>query len=88
MASVPIDIHKVIGKLPRPKGGFTLPGHKYTRPYNPLEMQLECDRESGKSIKYHVKPHNQIYEIASHHDVCYDMGKSKGDCDKKSLDEM
>lgn len=29
-----IDIHKAIGKLPKPKGGWTLPGHKYTGPYN------------------------------------------------------
>ena len=28
-----IDIHKHIGKLPKPKGGWTLPGHKYTGPY-------------------------------------------------------
>ena len=25
-----VDIHKAIGKLPKPKGGWTLPGHKYT----------------------------------------------------------
>ena len=27
-----IDIHKAIGKLPKPKKGCTLPGHKYTGP--------------------------------------------------------
>jgi len=27
-----VDIHKAIGKLPKPKGGWTLPGHKYTGP--------------------------------------------------------
>lgn len=27
-----IDIHKAIGKLPKPKSGWTLPGHKYTCP--------------------------------------------------------
>ena len=32
-----LDIHNMIGKLPRPKAGFTLPNHKYTGPYNPLE---------------------------------------------------
>ena len=25
------DIHKLIGKLPRPKKGFTLPGYNYAR---------------------------------------------------------
>ena len=35
-----VDIHKLIGKLPKPKGGFTLPGHKYTGPYNDLDSQI------------------------------------------------
>ena len=43
-----IDIHKAIGKLPKPKSGFTLPGHKYTGPYNPLDQQLRFDPETGK----------------------------------------
>lgn len=38
-----IDIHKAIGKLPKPKSGWTLPGHKYTGPYNDLENQLRYD---------------------------------------------
>ena len=29
------DIHNMIGKLPKPKRGFTLPNHNYTEPYNP-----------------------------------------------------
>ena len=29
-----VDIHKAIGKLPNPKSTWTLPGHKYTGPYN------------------------------------------------------
>ena len=28
-----IDIHKLIGKLPRPKKGFTLPRYNYAGPY-------------------------------------------------------
>ena len=36
-----IDIHKAIGKLPRPKSGWTLPGHNYTGPYNPLKQQVK-----------------------------------------------
>ena len=35
-----LDIHKAIGRLPKPKGGWTLPGHKYTGPYNDLENQV------------------------------------------------
>ena len=36
-----LDGHKLIGKFSNPKGGFTLPSHKYTGPYNPLEKQLD-----------------------------------------------
>ena len=31
-----VDIHKAIGKLPKPKGGFTLPGHNYTGALQPI----------------------------------------------------
>ena len=33
-------LHKQIGKLPNSKAGWTLPGHKYTGPYNDLENQV------------------------------------------------
>ena len=43
-----VDIHSAIGKLPKPKRGWTLPGHNYTGPYNPLEQQVEYDPETEK----------------------------------------
>ena len=78
-----LDIHKMIGKLPRPKAGFTPSKYKYMGPYNPLDKQLEYDKNTGEVIKWHVQPYNKVDQIAAHHDICYDMGKSKGDCDKK-----
>ena len=42
-----VDIHKAIGKLPKPQRGFTLPGHNYTGPYNPLSDQLRFNPETG-----------------------------------------
>ena len=36
-----MDIHKLIGKLPRPTKGFVLPGHKYTGQFDPLVDQLD-----------------------------------------------
>ena len=51
-----LDIYKAIGKLPKPKGGFTLPGHKYTGPYNPLDQQLRFDPNTGEILEFYVKP--------------------------------
>ena len=36
-----MDIHALIGKLPRPEKGFTLPNYKYAGPYNQLAKQLD-----------------------------------------------
>ena len=86
-----LDIHKMIGKLPRPKAGFTPSKYKYMGPYNPLEKQLEYDKNTGEVTKWYVQPYNKVDEIAAHHDICYDMGENKGECDKKmvkSLDEI
>jgi len=38
------DTHKAIGKLPKPKAGFTPGKTKYMGLYNPLEKQLEYDK--------------------------------------------
>ena len=51
-----IDIHSLIGKLPRPKGGFTLPNHKYTGPYNPLDTQLDGNDKPLPG----QEPYNQV----------------------------
>ena len=62
-----IDIHKLIGKLPKPKRGWTLPGHKYTGPYNPLEQQLD---ENDNPIEGQ-EPYNDVDATAMVHDICY-----------------
>ena len=77
-----IDIHKLIGKLPRPKRGWVLPNHKYTGPYNPLEKQI--DPKTKKPLKGQ-EPYNKVDAIALQHDICYDEGKSKSQCDKNML---
>ena len=46
-----LDIHKAIGKLPKPKSGWTLTGHKYTGPYNDLEKQLKYNPKTGKNLR-------------------------------------
>ena len=86
-----IDIHKAIGRLPKPKGGWTPGKYKYMGPYNPLDQQLEYDPTTGKVTKWNVQPYKKVDEIAAYHDICYDMEKDKGDCDRrlvKSLDAI
>ena len=46
-----LDIHSATGKLPAPKRGWTLPGHNYTGPYNPLEQQLKYNPGTGQIIE-------------------------------------
>ena len=80
-----LDVHALIGKLPKPKGGFTLPSHKYTGPYNPLDKQLDASDQPLPG----QEPYNQVDAIAMKHDICYrdnnnKQGKLK--CDKQMLD--
>ena len=82
-----MDIHAVIGKLPRPKGGFTLPNHKYTGPFNPLEKQLD---KNDKPIPGQ-EPYNAVDAISMKHDICYrdnDSKEGKHMCDDKMLKEL
>ena len=49
-----LDIHKQILKV-APRRGFTLPGHNYTGPGNPLEDQLRHDSE-GNILEIYQQP--------------------------------
>ena len=72
-----VDIHKPIGKPPKPKGGFTLPGHKYTGPYNPLDQQLRFDPNTGQILEFYVKPTGKTDAVAAQHDVDYSVFEGK-----------
>ena len=60
-----MDIHKAIGKLPRPAGGWTLPGHKYTGPYNDLEDQVRFNPETGEILEIYDQPTGPTDAVAS-----------------------
>ena len=83
-----MDIHAMIGKLPRPKKGFMLPGHRYTGPYNPLHQQLD---ENDVPIPGQ-EPFNAVDAISMRHDICYrDHGatmEGKHGCDDEMLREL
>ena len=68
-----LDVHKLIGILPKPKGGFTPPSYKYTGPYNPLKKQLDANDQP----LFGQKPYNQIDAIALKHDICYRDNNNK-----------
>ena len=79
-------MHKVIGKIPfKPKRGFVLPKHRYTGPYNPLNLQLDSkDRPLPGQ-----EPYTEVDAIAMRHDICYrDNENGKADCDRKMLAEL
>ena len=89
-----LDIHKAIGKLPKPKSGFTLPGHNYTGPYNPLEQQLKYDPNTGQILEIYQQPTGKTDAVSMQHDVDYsvcgnkpknDQVKCKNDADRKMV---
>lgn len=47
-------MHKVIGRLPRPKAGFIPVNFIYMEPFNPLDKQLGYDKRTGEVAKWHV----------------------------------
>ena len=81
------DIHKLIGKLPRPKKGFTLPGYNYAGPYNPLDKQLKFDPNTGEILEIYQQPSRKTDKVAMVHDVqyllCGDDKKCKNEADRK-----
>ena len=46
-----VDLHKMIGKLLKPKSGWTLPGHIYTGPYNDLDSQVKYDPKTDEKLE-------------------------------------
>ena len=83
-----VDIHKAIGKLPKPKKGWTLPGHNYTGPYNPLEQQLRYDPATGEILEYYVKPSGKTDAVAARHDVDYSLCGNDRRCENKADRKM
>ena len=86
------DIHKAIGKLPKPKSGWTLPGHKYTGPYNDLDSQLRFDPKTGDILEIYDPPAGPSDAVAMEHDVDYSVcankanpKKCKNEADRKMV---
>ena len=63
-----VDIHSVILKV-APKKGFVLPGHKCTRPGNPLESQLKYDPQTAEILEIYEQPTGARDAVSMQHDV-------------------
>ena len=83
-----VDIHKAIGKLPKPQKGWTLPGHNFTGPYNPLEDQLRYDPTTGEILEFYVNPTGKTDAIAAQHDVDYSVCGNDRKCKNKADRKM
>ena len=82
-----VDIHKAIGRLPKPKSGWTLPGHKYTGPYNDLENQVRHDIQ-GNILEIHDMPTGRTDAIAMQHDVDYSICEDDKECKHRADKKM
>lgn len=85
-----LSVHDVIGKLPRPKRGFVLPNMNYAGPFNPLEKQLEFDRQ-GNITKIMQQPTGKTDAVAMQHDVDYSvcsLDKSDADAEGRSFEKV
>ena len=45
-----------------------------------LEVSGSCE-----VLKWKVMPYNKVDEISAYHDICYDMGSNKGECERKMV---
>ena len=89
------DIHKQILKV-APRRGFTLPGHNYTGPGNPLHEQLLHDDE-GNILEIYQQPTGPTDAVSMQHDVDYtvcgnrsknEQVKCKNDADRKMIKSL
>ena len=83
-----VDIHKAIGKLPKAKGGWTLPGHKYTGPCNDLDSQVKYNPTTGQILEIYDAPTGKTDAIAMQHDVDYSVCKDDKKCKNKADRKM
>ena len=67
-----LDIHEAILKV-APRKGFVPPGHKCTRPGNPLESQLKYDPLTGEILEIYEQPTGRTDAVTMQHDVDYSV---------------
>ena len=83
-----LEIYKAIGKLPRPKAGFTLPGHRYTGLHDDLENQVDYNPETVEILEIYDPPTGSTDAVAMQHDVDYSVCGDKRKCKNKADRKM
>ena len=43
---------------------------------------MKYDPNTSERSKWYVQPYDKVDEIAAYRDICYDMGKNRGDSDR------
>ena len=81
------DIHKAIGKLPKPKAGWTLPRHRYTGPYNDLENQVRYNPKTGEILEIYDPPTGPTEAVAMQHDVDYSVRGDNRKCKIRQIEK-
>ena len=76
MYCIALDIHEAILKA-APRKGFVLPGHKYTRPGNPLDSQLKYDPQTGEILEIYEQTTSRTDAVSMQHDVDYSVCANK-----------
>ena len=71
-----VNIHSANLKV-APKKGFVLPGHKCTRPGNPLEKQLKYNPQTGEILEIYEQPTGKTDAVSMQHDVDYSVCGNK-----------
>ena len=78
-----LDIHKAIGKLPKPKSVRTLPGNRYTGPYTDLDSQ-----GTDETLEIYDHPAGKADTIAMQHEINYTVFKDDRKCKNKAERKM
>ena len=72
-------MHNIIGKSPKPKSGWTLPGL-----YNDLENRVRYDPTMGQILEIYDQLNGKTDAGAMQHDVDYSIFKDDKKCKNKT----
>ena len=75
-------------KTPKTNSWLDSRKYKYTGAYNPLDEQLKYDPNTVEVQEWYVDLYRKVDEISAYHDICYDRGVNKHQCDKEMIERL